>query len=133
MCLTSEDMVMSLGTSDTLIISITEPNFFLNGHVMCKANSTNEWISLLCFKNGSLTRERIRDTYAKKSWNEFNRLLNSTPKGNFGNIGLYLDDTEVIFPIKKGDYKWNSNGNKIEQFDSPEIEVCTDMYNIFNL
>jgi hypothetical protein len=44
--------------------------------------------SLICsFKNGSLTRERIRDICAEGSWKLFNELLNSTPRGNFGNIG----------------------------------------------
>lgn len=48
--------------------------------------------NVLCsFKNGSLTRERIRDTYAKGSWEEFSRLLESTPRGNLGNFGKFID------------------------------------------
>lgn len=39
------------------------------------------------FKNGSLTRERIRDECAEGSWQLFSDLLESTPRGNFGNIG----------------------------------------------
>ena len=34
-------------------------------------------LDLLSFKNGSLTRERIRDLHAHKSWEEFNSLVNS--------------------------------------------------------
>ena len=41
------------------------------------------------YKNGSLTRERICGEDAEGSWELFNQLLDSTPRGNFGNIGTY--------------------------------------------
>ena len=40
------------------------------------------------YKNGSATRERIRDEVAEGNWDLFNQLLDSTPRGNFGNIGM---------------------------------------------
>ena len=39
------------------------------------------------YKNGSLTRERLCKDAAEGSWDLFNQLLDSTPRGNFGNIG----------------------------------------------
>ena len=44
---------------------------------------------LVCFswKNGSLTRERIRDECADRDWDIFDQLLDSTPRGNFRNVG----------------------------------------------
>ncbi len=39
------------------------------------------------YKNGAATRERIRDEVAEGNWDLFNQLLDSTPRGNFGNIG----------------------------------------------
>ena len=42
----------------------------------------------ISYKNGSLTRERIRDSCANGDWQIFNELINSTTRGNFGNIGL---------------------------------------------
>lgn len=39
------------------------------------------------YKNGSVTRERIRNQVAEGDWELFNQLLDSTPRGNFGNIG----------------------------------------------
>lgn len=57
-------------------------------------------MALLCFKNGSLTRERIRRDFANSSWSIFNELLDSTPRGNFGNIGFYFDLWEIIPKIK---------------------------------
>lgn len=51
---------------------------------------------IFSFKNGSLTRERIRDTCAEGSWKLFNELLNSTPRGNFGNMGK-IRKFDVLF------------------------------------
>ena len=67
--------------------------------------------SIYSYKNGSLTREKIRDDISlsaisekwpqveikesgnnhdiKPTWDVFNQLLGSTPRGNFGNIGMY--------------------------------------------
>lgn len=73
------------------------------------------------FKNGSLTRERIRDTCAEGSWDIFNQLLESTPRGNFGNMGLYYDQQEIL-PFLKGDYRYNKEG-KVGKFTSLEVEV----------
>ena len=39
------------------------------------------------YKNGSLSRERICNDAAEGSWEIFSQLLDSTPRGNFGNIG----------------------------------------------
>ena len=41
------------------------------------------------YKNGSLTRERIRDICAGGSWEKFEHLLTAAPPGNDGNIGMY--------------------------------------------
>ena len=41
------------------------------------------------YKNGSLTREVVRDETSEGSWDLFNQLLDSTPRGNFGNIGNF--------------------------------------------
>ena len=48
------------------------------------------------WKNGSLTRERIRDESAGGSWDLFNQLLDSTPRGNFGNLGKILLVEKII-------------------------------------
>ena len=41
----------------------------------------------ISFKNGSLTRERIKDESAEGSWEKFSECLQKTPMGNYGNIG----------------------------------------------
>lgn len=78
--------------------------------------------SVRSFKNGSLTRERIRDKCAEGSWGIFDQLLESTPRGNFGNMGLYFDEQEII-PFLIGDYRFNKAGDRVTKFTSLEVEV----------
>ncbi|XP_047105155.1 xylulose kinase-like isoform X2 [Schistocerca piceifrons] len=119
---TKNDVVVSLGTSDTLILWLEKPHTLPYGHVLCNPLNSEEYMALLCFKNGSLTRERIRDDCAEGSWNLFNELLDSTPRGNFGNMGLYFDAQEII-PFVQGDFRYNKAGDRVSRFSSKEVEV----------
>ncbi|KAG8240101.1 hypothetical protein J437_LFUL019685, partial [Ladona fulva] len=80
------DIAVSLGTSDTVFLWLSEPKIMMEGHVFCNPVDKNSYMALLCFKNGSMTRERIRDNSADGSWEIFNELLDNTPRGNFGNM-----------------------------------------------
>ncbi|XP_069674965.1 xylulose kinase [Periplaneta americana] len=122
MRLKKDDIAVSLGTSDTLFLSLTKPKVLLEGHILCNPVEKDAYMALLCFKNGSLTRERIRNSCAEDSWKLFNELLNSTPRGNFGNMGLYYDAQEII-PFVKGDYRFNKANVQISKFNGKEIEV----------
>lgn len=120
MCLNDGDVIVSLGTSDTVIFPLPEPRVFPAGHVLCSPITPHEYIALLCFKNGSLTRERIRGNI---SWEDFGLRLDATPRGNFGNLGLYFDDQEILPFAAPGDYRWNAQGIKLSKFPSEDIEV----------
>ncbi|KAL1517162.1 hypothetical protein ABEB36_000961 [Hypothenemus hampei] len=114
-------LAISLGTSDTAILWLNEPKLVLDGHVLCNPIDKDAYAGLLCFKNGSLTRERIRNTCTEGSWAIFDNLLESTPRGNFGNIGLYYDVNEIL-PFLKGDYRFSKTG-RVHKFSSLEVEV----------
>lgn len=119
----SEDwLAISLGTSDTLFLWLNEPKIVLDGHVLINPVDSKQYMALLCFKNGSLTRERIRNSTANGSWDIFNELLDSTPRGNFGNMGLYFDQQEIL-PFVSGDHRFNKATDKISKFSSLEVEV----------
>ena len=71
------------------------------------------------YKNGSLTREKIRDEISlsaisekwpqveikdkhddsKPTWDVFNQLLDITPRGNFGNIGMCVFFLQNFFKL----------------------------------
>ncbi|PSN58396.1 Xylulose kinase [Blattella germanica] len=95
------DIAVSLGTSDTLFLNLSHPKILLEGHILCSPLEKSAFMALLCFKNGSLTRERIRDSCAE---------------------GLYFDAQEII-PFVKGDYRVNKANVGISKFNGKEIEV----------
>ncbi|KAJ3650324.1 hypothetical protein Zmor_022019 [Zophobas morio] len=115
-------LAVSLGTSDTVFLWLKEPKIVPDGHILCNPVDPEAYMAMLCFKNGSLTRERVRDSCAESSWDIFNQLLDSTPRGNFGNMGLYYDVQEIL-PFLSGDYRFNKAGDRVAKFTSLEVEV----------
>nr|XP_043614805.1 xylulose kinase 2-like isoform X2 [Erigeron canadensis] len=80
---TPGDLAISLGTSDT-VFGITmnhSPN--LEGNFFPNPVDKEGYMVMLVYKNGSLTREDIRDRCAERSWEVFNHFLQQTPPLNF--------------------------------------------------
>uniref|UniRef100_A0A6G1SJS0 Xylulose kinase n=1 Tax=Aceria tosichella TaxID=561515 RepID=A0A6G1SJS0_9ACAR len=126
LCVRHDELVISLGTSDTAFFWLDEPRPNLNGHVLRNPLDDSKYMGLICFKNGSKTRERIRDVCASGDWDEFGRQLNSVPRGNFGNIGFYYDLRE-IYPLCKGDFRYNKDGQRVESFaNNIEVRACLE-------
>jgi len=95
------DISASLGTSDTLIGSMKSPiPSIIEGHIMCNCIDPDSFMGMICRKNGSLTREYIRNKYANKDWEEFSKKLEKGKAGNNGKIGFYFLETEIYPPIK---------------------------------
>ncbi|GAB2293704.1 Xylulose kinase 2 [Dionaea muscipula] len=80
------DLAISLGTSDTVFGITDEHQPRLEGNVFPNPVDTKGYMVMLCYKNGSLTREEIRNRCAEKSWDVFNKHLQQTPPLN----GLYF-------------------------------------------
>ncbi|CAM5113050.1 unnamed protein product [Natator depressus] len=115
------DIAISLGTSDTLFLWIKEPAPALEGHIFCNPVDSRAYMALLCFKNGSLIRERIRDDCASGSWDEFSKALKCTVVGNNGNLGFYFDVIEIT-PEAVGIHRFNGDNNKVPDFPK-EVEI----------
>jgi xylulokinase len=80
--------VISLGTSDTYFAAMsaarTDPRGY--GHVF--GSPAGGFMSLICFKNGSLAREAVANAHGM-DWAAFSEaILNQTEPGNGGNIML---------------------------------------------
>jgi len=117
------DVGYSLGTSDTVFAWLAEPNPQLTGHIFPNPVDTSAYMAMLCYKNGSLTRERVRDEFGGRSWENFNKLLESTPRGNFGNIGFYFDHPEIVPAAFQGDFRFNKSDEPVTKFSSEETEI----------
>lgn len=78
---------LSLGTSDTLLLGLQHPAAPPAGHILVGPTPDAPYMALLCFANGSLTRQNHRDRLAGPSWDSFNELLQATVRGNLGYMG----------------------------------------------
>ncbi|KAJ7574434.1 putative D-xylulose kinase [Mycena floridula] len=103
------DALLSLGTSTTFLLTIppssTAPPRFTTSHLL--AHPTHRgYIAMLCYKNGALAREGIRDLYAEKSWDKFNERVEGSPPGCDGYVGMYFPMTEIIPDGVEGNFFW---------------------------
>ena len=90
------DIAISLGTSDTVFGSLAEPRPSAEeGHIFVSPVQPDAFMAMIVFKNGSLTREMIRDTHAEGSWKTYDAMLQKTEPGNGGCIGFYVNEPEI--------------------------------------
>jgi len=91
-------IAISLGTSDTLFAPMAEPRTdpSLDGSVF--GSPTGGYMGLICFKNGSLARERVRDDHGM-NWDAFSRALRGTRPGNGGALMLPWFEAEITPPV----------------------------------
>lgn len=111
---TPGNVVISLGTSDTFFAAMpgprTDPNGF--GHVF--GNPAGGFMSLICFRNGSLAREALRDKLGL-DWTAFDRdALSGTVRAAGANLMLPFFGPEITprhdftGPVLKGSPEFES-------------------------
>lgn len=59
---------------------------------------------MLCYKNGALAREKIRDQHALSSWDKYNEFVEASPPGNNKTLGFYFPLPEIIPPNVQGEF-----------------------------
>lgn len=64
---------------------------------------------MLCYKNGALAREQVRDKYTEANWDKFNELVEEAPAGNNGHLGFYFPLHEIIPPNIIGNFFFSTN------------------------
>jgi xylulokinase len=89
------DVAVSLGTSDTMFGILSAPTPGPEGHLFANPVDPSSYMAMLCYKNGSLTREAVRNAAAGGSWDAFNALLAGSQPGNGGSLGFYFDAPEI--------------------------------------
>jgi len=100
------DLAISMGTSDTVFGLTKTPHPGLEGHVFPNPVDPGSYMAMLCYKNGSLTREDIRNQYAERSWEIFNALLDASPPLNDGKMGFYYKESEILPPLPVGYHRY---------------------------
>lgn len=118
----SGEIAISLGTSDTVFgaLSVPKPSA-IEGHIFGNPINPQGYMALVCYKNGSLTRESVRDTFAGRSWKRFEAALAATPPGNGGRISFFFKEPEITPPVlKPGIYRFDADHRPVNSFRPDE-------------
>jgi xylulokinase len=89
-------VAISLGTSDTFFGTMDKCQTDESGEGHVFGSPAGGYMTLICFKNGSLAREKIRELYKISDWKEFGKLVAQTPPGNNGGILLPWFEAEIV-------------------------------------
>lgn len=115
------DAIVSLGTSTTFLMNT--PAYRPDGdlHFFHHPTTPDHYMFMLCYKNGGLTREKIRDALAAPdggdgggggAWDAFNRAVLETPPlgvgapGDRAKLGLYFGLRETVPNIGAGTWRF---------------------------
>eukprot|EP00667_Euglena_gracilis_P007268 EG_transcript_7341 len=116
----AEDMMISLGTSDTTNCTVRQGTGTEMGYLLCHPVVSDGFMAMLCYANGSLVRERVRDTTVGPDWGRFSAALRSTPPGNDGHIGIYFLTREIVpSGCVPGFYRFGPSDEPLTAFPDP--------------
>ncbi|KAJ5482516.1 Carbohydrate kinaseFGGYN-terminal [Penicillium sp. IBT 31633x] len=136
------DAMVSLGTSTTFLMStpsyIPDPSTHFFNH----PTTPSLYMFMLCYKNGGLARERVRDAINEslndtpaQPWANFDRIaLETAPLGQQNpsapmKIGLFFPRHEIVPNISKGQWRFTYDANTgslketTEGWNSPQDEA----------
>ena len=107
-------VAISLGTSDTYFGYIKKLALDLNGEGHVFGSPTGDYMSLICYKNGSLAREKVKDNF-NLDWGEYSEILRNTPPGNHGKIILPYYFPEIVpLVLNPNVYRFGLDENDVE-------------------
>lgn len=129
--LANNDMLVSLGTSTTALI-ITR-NYSPNPcyHMFKHPTMANHYMGMLCYRNGALAREKVRNELNKElkiedgGWDTFDNILNHTaPLNGDHELGIYFSNDEIIPNAKACTrrFRYDSDGEKIVEVNKWSIK-----------
>ncbi|KAF2691404.1 D-xylulose kinase-like protein [Lentithecium fluviatile CBS 122367] len=118
--LRSSDAIVSLGTSTTFLMSTPQYKPDPAYHFLNHPTTAGLYMFMLCYKNGGLAREHIRDAInrlsssaAPRSWEAFNETATSTPvlgqedpKNDPARLGLFFPRPEIVPNVKAGTWRF---------------------------
>ncbi len=142
--LRSNDAIVSLGTSTTFLMSTSEYKPDPSTHFFNSPTTSGLYMFMLCYKNGGLAREKVRDAINSKanlseanSWAEFDKHLLATPplaqeddpSSGPMHLGLYFPRPEIIpnLPVGEWHFSYDPDSNTLTPEDrlpgSPEQDA----------
>ena len=124
--LRKNDVLVSLGTSTTVLLVTESYAPSSQYHLFKHPTIKNAYMGMICYSNGALARERVRDAINEKygvagdSWDKFNEILDRS--GDFNNkLGVYFPIGEIVpnAPAQTKRMEMNSHEDvkEIEKWD----------------
>lgn len=124
------DALVSLGTSTTFLMSTPQFKPDPATHFFNSPTTAGLYMFMLCYKNGGLAREHVRDAINKQSsadsnsWKQFDEDLLSvkplaTDGSNPAQLGLYFPRPEIIPNLPQGEwhYEYDPSSDKLSKTD----------------
>lgn len=102
--------IISLSTSDTFFGAMRAPRTDPKGYGHVFGNPAGGFMSLICFKNGSLTREHVANRVGM-DWDAFSSAILDTAPGNNGNFMLPYIESEITPVILEPQLKLIGDGD----------------------
>lgn len=130
--LRASDAIVSLGTSTTFLMSTNQYKPDPAYHFLNHPTTAGYYMFMLCYKNGGLAREHIRDAINKsenhshaKTWDRFNQTaLGTLALGQSSDtdpmrLGLFFPRPEIVPNVKAGTwrYLYDSKSSKISAIE----------------
>ena len=110
--LRASDAIISLGTSTTFLMSTPEYKPDPSYHFMNHPCTDGLYMFMLCYKNGGLAREKIRDhLHSGGDWDRFNDVALTTPVLSQQNdsdpmrLGLFFPLPEIVPNLPAGQWR----------------------------
>ena len=105
------DSLISLGTSTTLLLTTETYAPSPSYHIFNHPTTKGLYFAMLCYKNGSLAREQIRNKLNQKEnkdWTTFNKHLSLSPVlgGHPYKLGFYFPLPEIIPGAPSGTWRF---------------------------
>ena len=136
--LRASDAMVSLGTSTTFLMSTPQYRPDHAYHFMNHPTTPGLYMFMLCYKNGGLAREQVRDAlntatyngHNDKSWDHFNRIAILTPPlsqktaSAAMRLGLYFPRPEIVPNLPAGQWRFNYNSTSK---DFTDVSSATEM------
>jgi xylulokinase len=116
--LRASDAMVSLGTSTTFLMSTPQYKPDPAYHFMNHPTTPGLYMFMLCYKNGGLARENVRDALntaagaPAKSWDLFDKTATQTPPMHRANpdepqrMGLFFPRPEIVPNVQAGTWRY---------------------------
>jgi len=143
------DAMVSLGTSTTFLMSTGEFKPHPSYHFMNHPTTKGLYMFMLCYKNGALARERVRDALNARApagktpkpdstdpaaiWDHFNLTAMTTPALSQSTasdpmkLGLYFPRPEIVPAVPAGEwhYTYSPSSDKLTRVSASDPSTTT--------